>query len=387
METPQQTDITLAVCCVASGAAVWWWMTRRSLEIHQTTQQELDNTKKMNVFLAKKAKRIGIFKERLQSCRPTLSVPALPNLVDQSKSPYSQAFCSPKQIATHERISTTVLDRENSLPTRGHAKDFMDVPTSFPHETAASAEAKENINDEICRALKSIVMNRELDLLDLLSVQDDQERDDQEREDCLDYNDELSSRLRNNPNEILLTLDTPLFGTTKSLLRAFPDLSSSGGLCSQIVVPQADVLHYFQSIQSVIEERSMNFRVNVICQRLDHWLCASSQLGITTLLSYFDFECTFQGNSATRMSPALDIMRYFRFGYPSRSRSLLVLTIKLRTPFACLADIHDFVIVEGARCGYKVNVVRVWASSLTTVMYEVCGGTCIAKVIHVCKKV
>ena len=85
---------------------------------------------------------------------------------------------------------------------------------------------------------------------------------------------------------------------------------------------------------------------------------------------YGDFETSFVGNKD--VSPASDVQRWFRSGYPSKPASLLVLTFKERPPRGHpVSIVNDFVVHEGRLNNYTVKILHTWKKSLTTVMYEV----------------
>ena len=87
---------------------------------------------------------------------------------------------------------------------------------------------------------------------------------------------------------------------------------------------------------------------------------------------YADFETTFVGNQNKHFSPAMDMQRWFRYGYPAEPVSLLVLTVKVRPPRGHdISIVNDFVKWEGQLNGYEVSVLGEWCKSMTTVMYKV----------------
>ena len=216
---------------------------------------------------------------------------------------------------------------------------YLDIPSDFPYENAASTDEKKKVNESIGVALKKL---------------------------CSGGLD-LGERLRSNPNEVLVVLDAPSLATSKAVLSMFPTMTQ---VAHQIIVPQADLLQYFQIISGGNGDHDMY--IGIRAQRLDHWLCANAKVGFKTILFYADFETTFVGNHTKQFSPAMDIQRYFRHAYPAEPVSLLVLTVKVRPPRGHeISVVNDFVQYEGLLNGYDVTVVETWAKSMTTVMYEV----------------
>jgi len=171
----------------------------------------------------------------------------------------------------------------------------------------------------------------------------------------------LPQRLAGDPRQLLLLLDTPQYGTLRRLVEAFPALRC----CQQLVIPQADLGHYFEMV------RSSEFYPGVRAQRLDHWLCANADLGLHCLCAFLDFECRLAGALSARLCPAADVMRYFRFGYPAEPASLLALTAGLEEPAATMEAVDAFVRCEAALNGYRAELRRAWKYRMVSLIYIV----------------
>lgn len=185
----------------------------------------------------------------------------------------------------------------------------------------------------------------------------------------LELHSDLPERLRQNMQEVLLVLDTPSLGTSTTLMERIPGLGEAS-VCHQIVVPQMDLGHLF-----AMQDASAPRYVGARAQRLDHYLEANKDRRLRTLLLYADFEKTLLGDSGKLLCPAEDLMRWFRYGYPCTEGCVLGLTLKLRPPkFNSLPAVVGFVEREGALNSYRVRLRRVWADSLTTLLFEVRGA-------------
>mmetsp|Transcript_46327 Transcript_46327/g.143498 ORF Transcript_46327/g.143498 Transcript_46327/m.143498 type:complete len:384 (-) Transcript_46327:44-1195(-) len=171
----------------------------------------------------------------------------------------------------------------------------------------------------------------------------------------------LPQRLAEDPRRLLLLLDTPQYGTLRELVAAFPQLQCS----QQVVIPQADLKHYFEMV------RGSEFYPGVRAQRLDHWLCANAGLGLRCLAAFLDFECRLVGALSARLCPAADVMRYFRFGYPAEPVSVLALTVGLESPAATPEDVDAFVRWEAALNGYSAELRQVWKYRMVSLLYVV----------------
>ena len=184
---------------------------------------------------------------------------------------------------------------------------------------------------------------------------------------------DLSARLRASPNEVLLVLDAPSYGTSRALAaRCGAELLRS----SQLVVPQADLGQYFAMVS-----RSADVYVGVRAQRLDHWLCAHAGHGLRVLVAFFDFESRALGRRSDRLCPMADVMRYFRFGYPADT-SLLCLTVGLWPgPLGTAESVVAAVAAEATAAGYDVELIGSWSYRLVALLFRVtrrpraaCGG-------------
>ena len=288
-------------------------------------------------------KRLGAHHQRLQSFRPKLFVPS-----NTSTSVYDLSTSSRKQKKEHyDQLCHDISIRESNFNDKKSShrhRDWLDLPTTFPYQDAASNEMKTEINEAIAHELTT--MN-------------------------------VSKRLADDPFQLLLILDAPNFGTTNTILSHCTIISPH-----QIIIPQADVAHYFQMIGDIkgnTNEETQHYKrpyVNVRCQRLDHWLCANATVGFQHVLAYFDYECTFLGNGDARVSPLLDIQRWFRFQYPSVNGGqscLMVLTIKFRGTHVSnnVHVIDSFIEVEAELNGYLAKRIQTYSKSLTTLLYQI----------------
>ena len=309
---------------------------------HTDLSKSKDNQtlqKKITQLLAAN-KRLGVSHQRLNSHRPKLFVPELPpppkpKTTKQPTTPHQQQQSREKYNEMIHYITT----REANVATKKKT-DWMDLPTAFPYTDAASSETKKQVNRTIAKELRSM---------------------------------DATNRLQRDAFALLLVLDAPNFGTTNTLLSSM--CPAFRNYQSRIVIPQADVTHYFQ----MINDQQQGHLLNVRCQRLDHWLCTNGNVGFKHVLMYADYECTFVGNIDVRLSPMLDVMRWFRLRYPhvgngeTKESCLLVLTVKLRgSHFSSSLDyIDNFIVVEGALNGYAVERIHVFAKSLTTLFFSV----------------
>jgi len=171
----------------------------------------------------------------------------------------------------------------------------------------------------------------------------------------------LAKYLATDPRRVVLLLDTPRYGTLRHLVDAWPALRC----CQQVVIPQADLGHYFEMM------RGGEFYPGVRAQRLDHWLCANAGLGLRCPLAFLDFECRLAGALSARLCPAADVMRYFRFGYPAEPASVLALTVGLEEPAVTPEAVDAFVRWEAALNGYKADLVETWKYRMVTLLYIV----------------
>jgi len=324
-------------------------------------------------------KRLGTHHQRLNSYRPKLHVPPLPesaNLILSSLSSSSQK--SMKQIEQYLEMCSYVQKRESNFDDKKSThQDWLDLPTSFPYSNAASNETKDDINREISHELQKMNILRRLSRYyhnkqHDLNQQEEETQEIQETDEIQETEEiqEILDMQIVQPIPLLCILDAPNFGTTNTLLTNCKGLKRYQ---SHIIIPQGDVEHYFQ----MISDQQNGHMINIRCQRLDHWLCTN--IGFKHILMYMDYECTFVGNGSSRVSPMLDIQRWFRWNYPLVSNTcndngcLLVLTVKLRGSHftSKLEYIDSFVIIEGKLNGYTVERVNKFAKSLTTLFYKV----------------
>ncbi|CAJ1395077.1 unnamed protein product [Effrenium voratum] len=160
---------------------------------------------------------------------------------------------------------------------------------------------------------------------------------------------------------ILLILDTPMYGTLSELAKLVPELR----YCQQVVMPQADLHHYFEMI------RSPDFYPGVRAQRMDHWLCANGVVGFRCLGAFLDYECRLIGARSARLCPAADVMRYFRLKYPAKPRSVLAITVGLEEPAPRHEDVDAFVKAEAQLNGFRAELREVWKYRMATLLYVV----------------
>jgi hypothetical protein len=133
---------------------------------------------------------------------------------------------------------------------------------------------------------------------------------------------DLESWVAADTRHLLLVIDSPALGSAAALLAAFPGLANS----QQVVIPQYDMAHYIQTINTEMRDMYIGVRL----QRLDHWLCANANRGFRCRLFLADVESAFLGHQNRQLCPADDLLRYLRYGYAA-DRSVLVLTFDLRS--------------------------------------------------------
>eukprot|EP00913_Durusdinium_trenchii_P002929 g2716.t1 len=112
--------------------------------------------------------------------------------------------------------------------------------------------------------------------------------------------------------------------------------------------------------------RSSDFYPGVRSQRLDHWLCANAAVGFQCVSAFFDYECRLIGARSARLCPAADVMRYFRFGFPARPRSVFAITVGLEEPAPATEDVDAFVCREARLNGYRAELKEVWKYRMAT---------------------
>mmetsp|Transcript_150720 Transcript_150720/g.420126 ORF Transcript_150720/g.420126 Transcript_150720/m.420126 type:complete len:352 (+) Transcript_150720:93-1148(+) len=175
------------------------------------------------------------------------------------------------------------------------------------------------------------------------------------------FGESLAEQLAADFRRVVLLLDTPLYRTLHELAAAVPRLR----FCPQVVIPQADLRHYFEMI------RGGPFHVGVRAQRLDHWLCANAELGLRCLVAFLDFECRLVGARSARLCPAADVMRYFRLGYPAEPESVLAITVGLEDPAPTPEDVDAFVRWEAHINGYEAELKETWKYRMVSLLYIV----------------
>ena len=314
-------------------------------------EKELEKANKRIEKLMKANRKLGMYHERLNAVRPSnfLTTPPLRNSVQQSDKNDLEDSAVAEQKRNYNSINSLLQATagRNEKPQKN--KSFIDVPSQFPYDSAASRDEKDKVNQSICTELRRIIQYNAV------------------CENGADGELSLSARLAKNPNEILLLLDAPSLATTNSIMANFPKLHKCA---HQIVIPQADVLQYFQMVNRTVPNGLDDTYIGLQAQRLDYWLASNDRVGFKTILMYGDFETSFVGNKD--VSPASDVQRWFRSGYPSKPASLLVLTFKERPPRGHpVSIVNDFVVHEGRLNNYTVKILHTWKKSLTTVMYEV----------------
>jgi len=172
---------------------------------------------------------------------------------------------------------------------------------------------------------------------------------------------DFATSMSRDPRRIVLLLDTPNYGTLRELASRWPELQC----CQQVIVPQADLGHYFDML------RGSHFYPGVRAQRLDHWLCANAVFGFQSQIAFFDYECRLAGAIQARLCPAADVMRYFRFGYPAKPVSIFGLTVGLEEPAGTPEEVDAFVRYEASLSNYAVKLVGSWKYRMVTLLYIV----------------
>lgn len=258
--------------------------------------------------------------QRLNQVKPALIVPE--PRITMSAIP---AFAPPVSAeAVHKEVARVVKDR------LGRGRDWL-VRDSDYGIAPAHAGVKAKVNAALVQAMLDV------------------------------FGPSLPEQLTAEPQRILLLLDTPQYGTLSNIVATFPRLRC----CQQVVIPQADLGHYFEMT------RAGSFYPGVRAQRLDHWLCANHELGLSSLVAFLDFECRLVGSLSARLCPAADIMRYFRFGYPADPASLLALTVGLEEPASTPEAVDAFVRWEAMLNGYTAELLEVWKYRMATLLYVV----------------
>jgi len=263
--------------------------------------------------------------QQINELKPVLTLPALRTA--PSGAPYTPSDPASERSALaeiHEAVASVAEDRLS----RG--KDWL-VRDSDYGPMPAHAGVKARVNAALAGAIGDV------------------------------FGGELPAMLASDPRTILLLLDTPQYGTLGELAAKFPSLRC----CQQVVVPQADLGHYFEMV------RGGEFYPGVRAQRLDHWLCANSGFGFRCAAAFLDYEIRLVGSLSARLCPAADVMRYFRFGYPAEPASVLALTVGLEEPAATPERVDAFVRWEAALNGYTAELRESWKFRMVTLLYVV----------------
>lgn len=267
--------------------------------------------------------------QRLNQVKPVLTVPE--RQVDQieasSAALAALAGVLPEAAHVHQEVARVVQDR------LGRGRDWLVRDSDYPADgsTPAHAGVKAKVNAAIKQAIVDV------------------------------FGESLPDILGADPQTIILLLDTPQYGTFRNIVDIHPKLRC----CQQVVIPQADLQHYFEMT------RAGDFYPGVRAQRLDHWLCANSRLGLRSLVAFLDYECRLVGSLSAKLCPAADIMRYFRFGYPAEPVGLLALTVGLEEPAPTPETVDAFVRWEAALNGYTVELRETWKYRMVTLLYVV----------------
>jgi len=254
---------------------------------------------------------------RLNECKPALVLPQI-----QEHAPVSPTV--EEEPEAHRAVSALVEDRVK----RG--KDWL-VRDSDYGTAPAHASIKEKVNEAFVKAIDDV------------------------------FGAAFPTVLAADPRRILLVLDAPQYGTLRDLVNKYPQLRCS----QQVVIPQADLGHYFEQI------RTGEFYPGVRAQRLDHWMCANSELGLQCHAAFFDYECRLAGAISARLCPAADVMRYFRFGYPADPVSIFAITVGLEDPAPTVESVDEFVRWEASLNGYVAELLQVFKYRMATLLYIV----------------
>ena len=182
----------------------------------------------------------------------------------------------------------------------------------------------------------------------------------------------LAQRLRRCPEELVLVLDAPSFGTC----RAIASVCGGASLLHspQLVVPQADLGQYFAMV------RNAQVRVGVVAQRLDHWLiCRREDVhsrNLRCLCAFFDYECRALGSRSEALCPMADLMRYFRCGFPS-DESVLAITVGLWPGVLGTCESVIAAVKEEAHCaGFDATLVEKWEYRLVALVFRLRRQRC-----------
>jgi len=304
-------------------------------------QKEKDKNKKESVISTKdkfgdrqqphvdKARARLEWWQRLQQLKPELVLPDLQIRPSGEQYQLSTSSDASAWRAAHKRVAHDVDDRMK----RG--KDWLVRDSDYQVDPNGPAPAHSNVKAKVNEALVKAI----------IEVSDNA----------------LPEWLAKDPRRIMLLLDTPRYGTLREIAKVFPAIQC----CQQVVVPQADLGHYFEMT------RSDEFYPGVRAQRLDHWLCANGKVGFKCIAAFLDYECRLIGSMSARLCPAADIMRYFRYGYPAEPASVFAITVGLEEPAPTPEEVDAFVKCEAALNGYTVELREVWKYRMATLLYIV----------------
>eukprot|EP00927_Polykrikos_kofoidii_P039685 TRINITY_DN34017_c0_g1_i1.p1 TRINITY_DN34017_c0_g1~~TRINITY_DN34017_c0_g1_i1.p1 ORF type:complete len:406 (+),score=55.85 TRINITY_DN34017_c0_g1_i1:70-1218(+) len=262
--------------------------------------------------------------QRLNEVKPTLWLP------EPQRSSPSCAVLDQEEDTMLTRVHTAVAGVAEARLSKG--KDWLvrdaDYGVSAP---PAHAAVKTKVNAAIVKAIVEISQGS------------------------------LPAQLAKDPRLILLLLETPMYGSLRGIVEAFPELRC----CQQVVIPQADLGQYFEMV------RGSEFYPGVRAQRLDHWLCANATMGLRCIAAFLDFECRLVGAMSARLCPAADVMRYFRFGCPAEPVSIFALTVGLEEPATTVEEVDAFVRQEARLNGYVAELRETWKYRMGTLLYVV----------------
>eukprot|EP00930_Biecheleria_cincta_P047589 TRINITY_DN33019_c0_g1_i1.p1 TRINITY_DN33019_c0_g1~~TRINITY_DN33019_c0_g1_i1.p1 ORF type:complete len:739 (+),score=76.02 TRINITY_DN33019_c0_g1_i1:124-2340(+) len=267
--------------------------------------------------------------QQLQKLRPELCIPELPAATLDHRASGVSDQQHQHEAAAHLKVVQVALSRNYS---RRHGQLFRE--SCFQEAVATNYRRKEAVNAAI---------------VDL----------------TLKQRPNLAADLHADSALLLLLLDTPAWGS----LQAFTSRQDTLKACQQVVIPQPDLAQYLEMIKDPFQY------AGVRAQRLDHWLCVNSGKGFRIACAFLDFECRLHGNFGQQLSPAADVMRYFRFGYPA-DPSVLCLTVGLwpygdKAKVSTMDEVDAFVRHEASLTGYTAVLRSHWVGRLVTLLYEV----------------
>lgn len=268
--------------------------------------------------------------QQLQKLRPNLCIPELPDATSDHR---GSAVCDQHhdhEAVAHQRVVQVALARCDS---RRHGQLFRE--SCFQEAVTTNYRRKQAVNAAI---------------VDL----------------TLKQRPDLAADLHADSALLLLLLDTPAWGS----LQAFTTRLDGLKACQQVIIPQPDLAQYLEMIKDPCQYPGVR------AQRLDHWLCVNAEKGFRVACAFLDFECRLHGNFGQQLSPAADVMRYFRFGYPA-DPSVLCLTVGLwpygdKAKVSTIDEVDAFVRHEASLNGYTAVLRSQWVGRLVTLLYEVC---------------